>query len=128
MALEGETLEIRDDRVLINNQLLDEPYAYLNPERRPEILAQEQFGLPIRNFGPITVPKGHIFVMGDNRYDSLDSRFWGYVEVSKVKGKGQIIYWSKDPGTLIEENLVWALVDIFDPRLIRFGRIFAFLK
>ena len=128
IALEGETLEIRNDRVFINNQPLDEPYAFLNPKRRAEIDAQEQFGLPIRNFGPITIPKGHIFVMGDNRYDSLDSRFWGYVELVKIKGQGKMIYWSKDPGTLLDQNFILALVDMFDPRLIRFGRIFAFLE
>jgi signal peptidase I len=46
------------------------------------------------NFGPVTVPEHSYFVMGDNRDQSLDSRFWGFVQENKIRGKAVLIYWS----------------------------------
>ncbi len=115
VGLPGETIEIRKDQVFINGERLDEPYAYFEPNER--ILRQTQ-GLsaaPTSRYGPIKIPKGKLFAMGDNRYNSADSRFWGLVDIDTITGKGQIIYWSHDPAKSIFSGY-------------RFERIFDFLK
>jgi signal peptidase I len=88
---EGDIVEIRDKVVYINGNPIIEPYAI---HRDPDIKTREIS--PRDNFGPITVPEDYIFVMGDNRDGSHDSRFWGFVNTKKVKGKAFIIYWSWD--------------------------------
>jgi signal peptidase I len=80
--------------VLVNGKALDEPYAYYDPVRI-SVFGAKCEGLAF--CGPVRVPPGHLFVMGDNRLDSADSRVWGFVDESTVKGKGRIIYWSHDP-------------------------------
>jgi signal peptidase I len=60
------------------------------------ILTSALIGEPRDNYGPVTVPAGTLFVMGDNRDHSYDSRYWGFVNLNAVKGKAFIIYWSWD--------------------------------
>ncbi len=116
VGLPGETLEIRKDQVFINGEQLDEPYAYYEPNKRRTRLSQGLMSSPpVSRFGPIKIPEGKIFVMGDNRYNSRDSRYWGFVDLKTVVGKGQIIYWSHDPG----QSYV---------RGYKLGRVFDFLK
>ena len=78
IALEGEVIEIRNDKVYINNKLLPEPYAYFDPESRSASRLRN-----VSNFGPVTVPEGHFLAMGDNRYNSHDGRFLGICEYQK---------------------------------------------
>lgn len=94
IGLPGDTLELRNQTVFINGQPLTEPYAhYLFP---PAGEGQaDAFDLR-RKYGPVTVPEAHYFMMGDNRDDSQDSRFWGFLPASYVKGRALFIYWSFD--------------------------------
>ncbi len=87
----GDKIEVKKKQVYVNDEPINEPYA--------EFKAGETsfFGFQKgRNFGPFDVPEGHVFVMGDNRDNSHDSRFWGTVDVSEIKGKAFILYWSWD--------------------------------
>jgi signal peptidase I len=95
IGLPGETVELKNQTVLINGQALTEPYAhYLFPAA-----AEGQMeGDLRRKYGPVTVPDAHFFMMGDNRDDSQDSRFWSspFLPQSYVKGRALFIYWSFD--------------------------------
>ncbi len=92
IGLPGETLELRNKRVYINGNPLDEPYVHF--------LEAAQGGSEVTSFdvreryGPVTVPPDQYFVMGDNRDNSQDSRYWGYLPRHYIKGKALMIYWS----------------------------------
>ncbi len=91
IGVEGDTIEIKDKKVYVNGKPQDEPYAI---HRDPNILPASIQSRD--NMGPITVPDHSLFVMGDNRDNSYDSRFWHFVDLKAVKGKAFIIYWSWD--------------------------------
>jgi signal peptidase I len=96
IGLPGETVEIRDKTVYIDGRPLEEPYArFLEPPGRS---GEAEYGLRgegIRdNWGPRLVPEGHLFVLGDNRDNSRDSRFWGFLPRDQVKGRALLVYWS----------------------------------
>ena len=94
IGLPGDTLEVRNRQVLINGTPLQEPYAhYLFPVGDDEAAGFDGRG----RYGPVTVPAGHYFMMGDNRDNSQDSRFWGFLPAHYVKGRAVVIYWSFEP-------------------------------
>ncbi|HEV3217485.1 MAG TPA: signal peptidase I [Vicinamibacterales bacterium] len=109
IGLPGETVELRNKRVFINGQQLAEPYVYFleDPPPIPQEMAQSGelqsvSGDPRVQYGPVTVPPGHYFVMGDNRDNSQDSRYWGFLPRENIKGRALVIYWSYDAGS--DEN------------------------
>jgi len=89
IGVEGDTILIKGKRVYINGELYADPHAYyINDTPREGAIAR-------KNFGPITVPKNSLFVMGDNRDRSYDGRYWGkFVTLDQVIGKAFIVYWS----------------------------------
>jgi signal peptidase I len=86
IGIGGDTIEIKDKIIFINGKLLDDENGIYS-----DTVEQRH------NFGPVTVPAGSLFVMGDNRDHSMDSRFWGFVDLKDVQGKAFIIYWSWNP-------------------------------
>ncbi|MGD9851469.1 MAG: signal peptidase I [Nitrospirales bacterium] len=86
----GDTISIRNKKVIINGEALEDS-AFT--QRIDPGMIDGRIN-PRDNFGPITVPPDSYFVMGDNRDQSLDSRFWGFVKMDKIKGRAFLVYWS----------------------------------
>jgi len=95
IGLPGETVELRDKKVYVNGNGLDEPYVHFlqPPGQNSEFHEVTSFDVRER-YGPVSVPAEHYFVMGDNRDNSQDSRYWGFLPRDYVKGKALVIYWS----------------------------------
>jgi signal peptidase I len=91
IGLPGETVELRNKKVFIDGKPLDEPYVhFLEPASNAEVTS---FDVRER-YGPVQVGADQYFVMGDNRDNSQDSRYWGFLPRSYVKGEALMIYWS----------------------------------
>jgi len=91
IAVGGDTVKIVNKKLYINGVEVPDPHAVYKEDTILPADVQKR-----DNFGPVTVPKDKLFVLGDNRDRSLDSRFWGYVPLEDVRGKAFIIYWSWD--------------------------------
>ncbi len=89
-AMAGDVVEIRDKQLFVNGVPRDEPAAHYAQG------SHVQSASPRDNFGPARVPRRHVFVLGDNRDQSFDSRYMGFVDFRDVEGKAFMVYWSAD--------------------------------
>ncbi|RMH68619.1 MAG: signal peptidase I [Gemmatimonadetes bacterium] len=113
VGVAGDTLQLRNKILYVNGEKQDEPFVqhidpvvYTPPDPRS-----------VRdNFGPVVVPEGKLFMMGDNRDNSHDSRFWGFLDENEVKGKALVIYFS-----LNNEKCLLPFLCV--PRLNRIGQM-----
>ncbi|RPI27634.1 MAG: signal peptidase I [Acidobacteria bacterium] len=96
IGLPGDTVEIRSKNVYINGQQLDEPYkVHSDPNVYPADPSHFYIGEGQRdNLSPVTIPPGHYFMMGDNRDDSADSRYFGLLPRDHIVGRPLIVFWS----------------------------------
>ena len=129
IGMPGDTLSMKDNVVLINGRPLDEPYVIrtdpLYDPELPELLwtvkylagkKPANYRPTLKNWGPIVVPRDSFMVMGDNRDNSLDSRYWGFLGRDRIRGRPLVIYYSYDKDGVLPLRFLTA---------IRWGRIFS---
>jgi len=106
IGVEGDIIESKDKTLYVNGRKVMESYVqHVDGSIKPAGMDKRD------NFGPVIVPKDSVFVMGDNRDQSYDSRYWGFVDISKIKGKAIMIYWSWDTDkTWVRFNRIGRLI------------------
>jgi signal peptidase I len=115
IGLPGERLEIRGHQVYINGTPLIEPYA---------VYRGSPVFDPPAHFWPVVIPPRHLFMMGDNRDLSLDSRAWGFLDERKVVGRARLIYFSVRTDELSQRSFLSSVFDgVIHPSWIRWRRI-----
>ncbi len=123
VGLPGERIRMRGGRVLVNGKVIDEPYAYYTPSRPngfrddfPSLLEADpnvdlRWWIRLRSSvvdRDVIVPPNEYFVLGDNRNDSEDSRYWGFVPRSAIVGRPLVVYFTLPPVEEIQGRSVWA--------------------
>jgi signal peptidase I len=95
VGLPGESIEVKEKKVYINGKPFEESYVHFlaPPMGQSELHEVTSFDVRER-YGPVTVPANQYFVMGDNRDNSQDSRYWGFLPRDYIKGKALMVYWS----------------------------------
>jgi len=139
VGIPGDHIHVVEDQVYVNGEPLNEPYKRMKPEqegtREPfpppkgSLSRYQSNGVqgwyePYRQHGDVVVPEGQYFAMGDNRDDSLDSRYWGFVPRSLIVGKALVIYWSyeSDTATYRQTDMRQIVQRTFDLVLNFFGK------
>ncbi|AXY24676.1 signal peptidase I [Suicoccus acidiformans] len=93
IGMPGDTIEVKDDMLILNGQVMDEPYLY-EQKANFEGLGPFTFDFKLEDVaGSATVPEGQVFVMGDNRRNSLDGRSFGFVNIDDLHGEADFVYW-----------------------------------
>jgi len=127
VGLPGETILIKNQKIYINGVVLTEKYI-----QHAEAISPDGYVFPRDNFGPLKIPADSVFMMGDNRDTSLDSRYWGALKKDLIQGKAFVIYWSIEPYELNPSHVVssligWAKTLSFRIRWGRIGQLVSWL-
>jgi signal peptidase I len=114
IGLPGETIEVKDKKVYVNGNALEEPYVHFLFPFDPNSPDAGEGSFDLRRaYGPVTVPDAHFFMMGDNRDNSQDSRYWGFLPRDYVKGKALFVYFSfgeGESGVPLLGNVRWSRI------------------
>jgi signal peptidase I len=121
VATEGQTVEIVDKVLYVDGEVaaIPEMSKHIDPKIYPSALSQRD------NFGPLMVSRGAVFLLGDNRDDSQDSRYWGPIDTENLKGKAVFIYFSYEPDPNAPD---WEFPYIFSFFEIGFHNLFHFFE